>query len=117
MLFAQLSLMFALVLAALAPVDLSALLAGLAGVGLTFLGGKLTTAVGGVDSRLSNGYKSLQPVIAGALGLALPVACQAIGLLDTCPSGEQLATAPLGTLVGISLIEATRRVQGKKRKR
>lgn len=117
MFLAQLSLMFALVLAALAPVDLSALLAGLAGVGLTFLGGKLTTAVGGVDSKLSGAYRSFQPVIAGALGLALPVACQAVGLLDSCPSGEQLTAAPLGTLLGITLIEATRRAQGKKRKR
>lgn len=101
-------------LALAAPLDLTALLAGLAGVGITYLGGQLTRKVAGADAKITGAYKSFQPIIAGALGLALPAVCQSVGLLDACPSGDQLASSPLGTLVGITLIEATRRARGRK---
>jgi hypothetical protein len=106
----------AALLAAPIPQDFPGLLSGLAGVGLTFVGAKLTGWVAGTDARITNAYKSAQPIVAGTLGLLLPYGCQAIGLVDTCPSGDQLAAAPLGTLLGITLLEATKRARGKKRR-
>lgn len=93
--------------------DLSTLLLGLAAVPLTWVGKTATAKIAGADAKITGAYKTAQPVIAGALSMLLPTVCAKVGIVASCPDATILANAPLGTLVGITILEGTKKLAGK----
>ena len=90
--------------------DVGAILAGLFGVVGTLAGKKVTSAVAGADSKIVGAIKPFQPVIALGLSVLVPKACAAIGLAATCPTGDALASAPVGVIGGIVLVELAKKI-------
>lgn len=93
--------------------DIISLISGIVGVGVTLVGKKATQAVTSADSAIVKAIKPVQPLIAMGVGLLLPKACAAIHLMS-CPDAGALVAAPVGTVIGISLLEILNRVKGKK---
>lgn len=87
-----------------------AILSGVLGVGVTLIVKPAAKAVFGVDSKITSAIKAVQPAIALGLGLVLPRVCGFIGIGESCPTGEALVQAPLGTVAGITLLELKRKL-------
>lgn len=84
------------------------LLAGVLGLGSTLftgVGKRIVAWITGADGKLTQFYKSVQPLVAMALGFLLPLAFTALHLHGPIPTGTVVASAPLGTLVFIGLRE------------
>ncbi|MCP4902914.1 MAG: hypothetical protein GY906_38620 [bacterium] len=90
-------------------VNLLATLSGLAGVLLT---GALSAPIKKLDYKVQNFIKPFKPMIAVGLGIGLPMLANAIGISDI--PAEALMDAPLGTVLGISMREAAKRLKGRK---
>ena len=80
---------------------------GLVGVALTAL---VVPTVRKVDAGLARAVKPVRPLLAGALGIALPLIGRAVGVVDM-PAPEIILMAPLGTLLGITARELFKRAR------
>lgn len=90
--------------------DIGGIIAGVIGVAGTLAGKKVTQVVTGADSKIVGAIKPFQPAIAFGLTLVLPKVCGVIGI-SSCPSGEALASAPLGIIGGIVALELAKKVK------
>lgn len=77
---------------------------GFLGVGAANLGKRFATAIMGADSKITAVYKKVQPMIALAVGVLLPILGRLIPGVEL-PNAEVLVSAPIGTVVFIALRE------------
>lgn len=103
-------MMLALVAQAVEPltplVDLTAWVTGL---GASLVWGAAKKWTGALDTKVGHAIKPVQPVLVGALAVALPFLSNAIGITDL-PPADVIAAAPSAAIVGVTAREIFRRL-------
>jgi hypothetical protein len=72
---------------------------------------KFTTVA---DTGFGAAVKPIQPLLVMIAGFALPLAAAKIGLLGAIPTGEAFVTAPLATVVAVTIRELWLKAKPKK---
>lgn len=73
------------------------------------VGGKVAQGLGGIDAKIVNVIKPVQPLVLMGLTWALPVLAAKVGIAQP-PDAATVAAAPLAALFGITARELVRRV-------
>lgn len=92
--------------------DFAAIFTGALGVLAALVVKPVAAWITGADSKLVAIIKPFQPIIALGLALVIGKACIAVGLTGVCPTPEQLLTAPIGTVAGITVLEIVKKLRG-----
>lgn len=96
---------------------ISLALTGAIGIAASFVLGiakKGLDAVGVLDNKIATLIKPLYPAVVMGLGILLPLAAKALGLLAAVPSADLVAQAPLAAVIGVVAREVAVRFLGQK---